>query len=87
MATYSYLKLEAFRNCPEGYKYFTIDEMIPIDGMIPMERGLNLRFKSPRLHFAGSSLGSRTRRKISSVRTPYEQRRITISKLKEGDFI
>ena len=79
MATYAYLKLEAFRNCPEGYKYFTID------GMIPMERGLNLRFKSPRLHFAGSSLGSRTRRKISSVRTPYKQWRITVSRLKEGD--
>jgi len=62
MAIYSYAKLEAFQNWPEGYKYFTID------GMIPMERGLNLGNKSPRSHFAGLSVGSRNRRTISSVR-------------------
>jgi putative RecB family exonuclease len=29
MATYSYSKLEAFRNCPEGYKYRYIDGILP----------------------------------------------------------
>ncbi len=29
MAIYSYSKLEAFRNCPEGYKYAYIDGIIP----------------------------------------------------------
>ncbi len=29
MATYSYSKLEAFRNCPEAYKYRYIDGIIP----------------------------------------------------------
>lgn len=31
MAIYSYAKLEEFQNWPEGYKYFTIDGMIPME--------------------------------------------------------
>lgn len=80
MAIYSYAKLEAFQNWPEGYKYFTID------GMIPMERGLNLGNKSPRPHFAGSSGEAELEEQFLQFATPYEQRRITLSKLKEGDF-
>jgi putative RecB family exonuclease len=67
MATYSYSKLEAFRNCPEGYKYRYIDGIMPTP---TIEAFLGSRVHEA-LHKLYKDLGNRKLNSLDEIFTYY----------------